>query len=146
LFIGEFHAHPRGPGTWAGQLPSPDDIVNAGFSVGGSMWPLGTPWCGKDHLDCSPEFQIVQSLLFGDLIVIERGPAWKKFADLKTQQAKLDHILAAYTTWHQNANSRLGKIGNASHDQFYSTWSNEVGSIGSVLGKRFSVSPRRNPG
>jgi|GEM_PF-3376660 len=138
-FVGEFHAHPKGNGTWVGQLPSPDDIVCAGVSVAGSMWELNKPINGIDAVNISPEFQIIQSLFYGDLIVLQRGPDWSRFSSVPEQKQVLTQILTRYSKWHQDADHRLGRIVTDSHEAFFQTLSIEAKSLGTVLGSRFTV-------
>lgn len=142
-YLGDFHAHPKGGQTWVGQLPSPQDVVNKGISVAGSLWALQAPINVNGHeidsLPISPELQIVQSLFFGDLIVLQRGPDWSRFSSVQEQEQELGQILARYSKWHQNADDRLGCIVINNHEEFFETWSAETESLGTVLGSRFAV-------
>lgn len=133
-YVGDFHAHLLGQGTWIGQFPSPQDIVNADISVAGSKWKLQTPFAGQTDLDIAPCFQLVQSLKFGGMFVIEHGADWKEFGDLAEQATCLGEILQCYSDWHQSAAARLGGIpNNASEIDFATIVDSELPAMNNCL-------------
>ena len=114
--------------------------MDADVSVAASKWKLNKPFAGQTDLDIAPCFQLVQSLRFGGIFIIERGPNWKVFGDLAEQSLVLSTIYQEYSEWHRNAAVRLRAI---SHGASESDWaeiaSSELPAMNKSLGGRAKI-------
>ena len=138
-YLGDYHAHPVGQ-AWLSQFPSPEDVVTV--SVLADLWPndLGVP------IRLAPTFQIVQSLLFGDLFVMESTPTRKLFSSLRQQTDALESVRAVYASAHSLANDRHGPVPlRVTHQGFRDVVDDVVLRLNGALGERGIIRYVPNP-
>lgn len=100
-YLGDYHAHTFGA-NWTSLLPSPDDLVDV--SVLYDLWPLE----GAAPLNVAPQLQVVQTLLCGDVFLLEATEGRRRYGSIEEQSADIGRIGLAYRTAFHRAEADHG--------------------------------------
>jgi hypothetical protein len=137
-FVGDYHTHTTVGILWTAHFPSAEDLQFESALC--DYWHLERPVPGYENLKLAPQFQLVQSLWFGDVFVLERVPSRTTYESVDAQAADVGALMMQFRVLTAQYDDELGDYDTeTSHDEFLRIAGRWIDDVNAILGKRCQV-------